>query len=101
MSDPRLDEDRLADVRRLAATLETAPQDTRDQALADLGGVQRDPVVLGVVLGDYVHRIASGPQSDAAVLWPVVELLRAAGADEDVARQQAVRLGGEQPGAAP
>ncbi|GAA0805178.1 hypothetical protein [Spirilliplanes yamanashiensis] len=97
MSDPRLDEHRLAEVRRLAAGLETASQDARDEALAGLGGGPGDPVVLGVVLGDYVHRIATGAQADAAALWPVVELLRAAGADEEVARQHAARLRGEEP----
>ena len=100
MSDPRLDEHRLAEVRRLAADLENAPQEARDRALAELGGVGRDPAVLGAVLGDYVHRIATGAQSDAAALWPVVELLRAAGADEEVARQHATRLRGGEPGVA-
>jgi len=64
----------------------------RDEAKAALRAVSDDPAVLGQVLGDYLHRVVVGAQADAARYWPVLDLLRAAGADEDVARERAAWL---------
>lgn len=60
----------------------------RDEAIAALHEITRDPVVLGHAMGGFLHRAAteSGGWTAAA------ELLRQAGADEDIgaARRQAL-----------
>jgi hypothetical protein len=64
----------------------------RDQAKAAVRAVSDDPAVLGEVLGDYLHRVVTGTQAETVRYWPVLDLLRAAGADEDVARERASSL---------
>jgi hypothetical protein len=63
-----------------------------EESKAAVRAVSDDPAVLGEVLGDYLHRVVVGVQADAVRLWPVLDLLRAAGADEDVARERAAWL---------
>jgi hypothetical protein len=53
----------------------------RDQALAELHEISTDPAVLGHVLGGVLHRI----ETEHPYHLATAELLRAAGADEDVA----------------
>jgi hypothetical protein len=53
----------------------------RDEAVAEVHAISADPVVLGVVLGGFLHRV----DTESAEWQPAVELLRAAGADEDTA----------------
>lgn len=60
---------------------------TDEQALAELHGTTRDPLVLGHVLGAYLVRAEASPAYGRAV-----ELLRVAGADEDAAALKAAWL---------
>lgn len=53
----------------------------RDEALAELREISTDSVVLGHVLAGFLYRV----EMESAGYEPVVELLRAAGADEDAA----------------
>lgn len=53
----------------------------RERALAELREITTDPVVLGHVLAGYLHRVETESPGYAGV----VELLRAAGADEGTA----------------
>lgn len=53
----------------------------RDEAVAALHEITRDPVVLGHVLGGFFYRVETKSAGHAAA----VELLRAAGADEATA----------------
>jgi hypothetical protein len=58
-----------------------------EEAVAQLHAITRDPAVLGQVLGPYlVHAERS------AVYAPAVQMLRAAGADEDAAAAVAAWL---------
>lgn len=69
--------------------------DALDQACAgppDVREFSRDRVVLGEVLGDYLHRVIVEPQSATARYWPILEMLRAAGADEEQAAARANAL---------
>jgi hypothetical protein len=92
-----LSERQQMDAAEVAGTVERyALGDRRraplDEAKAAVRAVSDDPAVLGEVLGDYLHRVVVGAQADAARYWPVLDLLRAAGADEDVARERAAWL---------
>lgn len=53
----------------------------RDWAVARLHGISTDPAVLGAALGDVLRRI----EVESPTYAVTAELLRAAGADEDVA----------------
>lgn len=61
----------------------------RDEAIAALHEITRDPAILGRVMGSFLHRA----DAESAGWAAAAELLRAAGADEDVAaaRLQALR----------
>jgi hypothetical protein len=52
----------------------------RTEAVAAIHAVTRDPVVLGIALGGAIHQTEAEPRGQG-----LVELYRAAGADEDVA----------------
>jgi hypothetical protein len=82
----------LAAARVTELTEKYDPQTPRDEARAALRAAGGDPVVLGEVLGDYLHRIVDGRQAETVRYWPVLDLLRGAGADEDVARERALWL---------
>ena len=74
---PQLTDNQLSAVTRITAALDEAGPE-----LPDIRAISRDRLVLGEVLGDYLHRVVVGPQTAAARYWPVLDLLRAAGADE-------------------
>ena len=73
----------------------TAALDSAGADLPDIRSLSRDRLVLGEVLGDYLHRVIVEPQSATARYWPILEALRAAGADEEraAARATALRAG--------
>jgi hypothetical protein len=54
---------------------------SRDEAVAELHAITNDPVPLGYALGVFLHRVETESTSNQ----PVVDLLRAAGAQEDIA----------------
>lgn len=56
----------------------------REQALAELHEISRDPVVFGHVLGDVIMSC----ETESTGYQVVVDLLRAAGADEATAAEQ-------------
>jgi len=93
MRKPDLSEDQRAVAARIIALLEMtgagAPAADPAAALPALRALTRDRTVLGDVLGDYLHRVVTGTQADTVALWPVLELLRAAGADEERAALKA------------
>ncbi|AGL18382.1 hypothetical protein L083_4872 [Actinoplanes sp. N902-109] len=62
------------------------------EALPELRGMSNDAVVLGDVLGDVLHRVIAGAQADTISYWPILDLLRAAGADEERAAAKAAWL---------
>ena len=64
-----------------APGLATGGELPREEAVAELHAITSDPVPLGYALGVFVHRVEVGLTSNQ----PVVDLLRAAGADEDIA----------------
>ncbi|MFI5494206.1 hypothetical protein [Actinoplanes sp. NPDC051859] len=104
MASPELDDSQRFEAVRIAAILERYDVHGRQEAihaelailrektLLSLGELSRDPAVLGDVLGDYIHKMVMGTQGDAVRYWPVMELLRAAGADEQRARERARQL---------
>jgi hypothetical protein len=53
----------------------------RHEAIAELHAITRDPVPLGYALGVLLH----GVETDSNPNQPAVDVLRSAGADEDVA----------------
>ena len=87
MRTPQLTEDQLSAVTRITAALDQAGAD-----LPDVRAISRDRLVLGEVLGDYLHRVIVEPQSETARYWPILETLRAAGADEERAAARATSL---------
>jgi hypothetical protein len=93
MRKPELDQNQRVDAARITAMIDRFGADalTSDQlrALAALREISRDRVVLGDVLGDYLHRVVVGTQADTISYWPALELLRAAGADEERAAAKA------------
>ncbi|MEU4424389.1 hypothetical protein AB0F81_27535 [Actinoplanes sp. NPDC024001] len=96
MRQPELDDSRRRDSARLHAVLDHL--DAGDfagghaRALAKLREISSDRIVLGEVLGDYLHRVVVGTQAETIAYWPVLELLRAAGADEERAAAKAAWL---------
>lgn len=93
MQKPELDEDQRTLAARVAAMLEgLGPADDHSDALPALRALTRDRLVLGDVLGDYLHRVMAGSQARTVSYWPVLELLRAAGADEEWAAAKATWL---------
>jgi hypothetical protein len=109
MHKPELDENQRVDAARITAMIDQLGADEGPvadhlRALPALREISRDRVLLGDVLGDYLHRVVVGTQAETISYWPALELLRAAGADEQRAaakaawlrHQQAVRAGGEQ-----
>lgn len=66
-------------------------------ALPAVHAISRDRIVLGDVLGDYLHRVVVGTQADTVAYWPALELLRAAGADEERAAAKAAWLRQQHP----
>ena len=96
MRKPDLSEEQRAVAARVTAMLDTtgAGDPTADpaQALPALHAITQDRVVLGDVLGDYLHRVVAGTQAETVAYWPALELLRAAGADEERAAVKAAWL---------
>ena len=64
-----------------AAARLAIPGVTVDDAVAELRAISSDPVALGYALGVFLHLVDTESTSDQ----PAVALLRAAGADEDIA----------------
>jgi hypothetical protein len=54
---------------------------SRDDAVAELQAITRDPVALGYALGVFLHRV----ETESATNQVSVDALRAAGAEEDIA----------------
>ena len=75
-------------VAQITAALDSAGA----SELPEIRSLSRDPLVLGEVLGDYLHRVIVEPQSATARYWPILEALRAAGADEEQAAARATAL---------
>jgi hypothetical protein len=97
MQRPELDGDQRSEAARVAAVIDQYGADSGQdalytQALPALRETSHDPVVLGDVLGDYLHRVVVGAQADTIRYWPTLELLRAAGADEQRAAAKATWL---------
>jgi hypothetical protein len=98
MQAPELDENQRTEAARIRAMIEQlgAAGDGTDadraSVLPALLEISRDRVVLGDVLGDYLHRVTVGPQAETAAYWPVLELLRRAGADQERAAAKAAWL---------
>ena len=67
-----------------APRLATSGEVSREEAVAQLHEITRDPVPLGYALGVFLHRVEVG-EVGLTSNQPVVDLLRAAGADEDIA----------------
>ncbi|GAB2588729.1 hypothetical protein Aab01nite_42640 [Paractinoplanes abujensis] len=90
MQKPELDEQQRAEAARIRTMIEElGPADDHSGALPAVRAVTRDGLVLGDVLGDYLHRVVTGGQAETVSYWPVLELLRAAGADEERAAAKA------------
>jgi hypothetical protein len=103
MQEPELNEDQRSEAARIAAVISQYGLDSEQdvfhgEARAALRETSRDPVVLGDVLGDYLHRVVVGAQAEAIRYWPALELLRAAGADEERAAAKATWLRQQQAG---
>ncbi|UQU61383.1 hypothetical protein COUCH_20175 [Couchioplanes caeruleus] len=98
MEKPELSEAQRAIAGRVAAVVDRVradgPAADPADALPALRAISRDPVVLGDVLGDYLHRVVAGAQAETVAYWPALELLRAAGADEERAAAKAAWLRG-------
>ena len=93
MHKPELDEGRRAQAARVTAMIEgLGPDDDYSDAVPALRAISRDALVLGDVLGDYLARVVAGSQAETVSYWPVLELLRAAGADEEHAAAKAAWL---------
>jgi hypothetical protein len=94
MQRPELGAEQRSTAARVAAMIDqyvTAGGDD-EGARPALRRISDDPLVLGDVLGDYLHRVVTGTQADAVRYWPALEPLRAAGADEQRAAATATRL---------
>ncbi|MBM2615474.1 hypothetical protein JIG36_07835 [Actinoplanes sp. LDG1-06] len=90
MQKPGLTEQQRSEADRITALIEgLGPADDHSGALPAVRAVTRDGLVLGDVLGDYLHRVVTGGQAETISYWPVLELLRAAGADEERAAAKA------------
>nr|WP_296069297.1 hypothetical protein [uncultured Actinoplanes sp.] len=96
MEKPELDEGQRSDAARIVAVIDELGAGDPADALPKLRTITSDRVLLGDVLGDYLHRVVVGSQADALTYWPAIELLRAAGADEDRAAAKAAWLRREQ-----
>nr|WP_221381735.1 hypothetical protein [Actinoplanes polyasparticus] len=93
MQKPELDDGQRTLAGRVTAMIEgLGPGDDHSDALPALRELTRDSLVLGDVLGDYLHQVMAGSQAGTISLWPVLELLRAAGADEERAAAKATWL---------
>ncbi len=90
MRRPELDERQRAEAARLTDLVDRLT--AAEVAPAALREISGDRVVLGDVLGDYLHRVVAGTQAETISLWPVLDLLRAAGADEERAAAKAAWL---------
>jgi hypothetical protein len=90
MRKPELDDEQRVQAARVRTLIEElGPADDHSGALPAVRAVTRDGLVLGDVLGDYLHRVVTGGQAETVSYWPVLELLRAAGADEERAAAKA------------
>ncbi len=98
MQRPELDDDQRSQAARIAILIDQyggagdGPVAFPDEALPALRAISRDPVLLGDVLGDHLHRVVVGTQAETIRYWPTLELLRAAGADEQRAAVKALWL---------
>ncbi|MCY1138879.1 hypothetical protein OWR29_12795 [Actinoplanes sp. Pm04-4] len=93
MQKPELDDGQRVLAARVTAMIEgLGPADDHSDARPALRELTRDRLVLGDVLGDYLHRVMAGGQAETISLWPVLELLRSAGADEERAAAKAAWL---------
>src|SRR4051812_27418865 len=93
MPKPELDEKQRAEAARVTAMIDRlAAQGSAGGHLEVLPELRRtcsDRLVLGDVLGDVLHRVVVGAQAETISSWPVLDLLRAAGADEERAAAKA------------
>src|SRR4051794_28343495 len=103
MQRPELNEAQRSEAARIVVMIDqygpdSGPDAFDAQALPALRDITRDTIVLGDVLGDYLHRVVAGTQAETIRCWPMLELLRAAGADEQRAAAKATWLRHQQAG---
>lgn len=100
MRKPELDEGQRLEAARITAVIDRlgngGSASDYQRALPALREISSDRVVLGDVLGDYLHRVVVGTQAETISYWPALELLRAAGADEERAVAKAAWLRDQQ-----
>jgi hypothetical protein len=93
---PELDERQRAEAARITAMIDRLAAEGfaggHLEALPDLRKMSSDRVVLGDVLGDVLYRVVVGAQAETISSWPALDLLRAAGADEERAAAKAAWL---------
>jgi len=92
MRKPELDERQHAEAARVTALIDGLAADGQLEALPELRRISTDRLVLGDVLGDVLHRVVLGAQAETISSWPALDLLRAAGADEERAAAKAAWL---------
>jgi hypothetical protein len=94
MQRPELGGEQRSAAARVAAMIDqyVAAGGDDQRARPALREISDDPIVLGDVLGEYLHRVVAGTQADAVRYWPALDLLRAAGADEQRAAATAAWL---------
>lgn len=99
MRKPELNESQRAEAARVTAMIDRFAGERLAgghlEALLALREVSDDRVVLGDVLGDVLHRVVVGSQAETISSWPALDLLRAAGADEERAAVKAAWLRGQ------
>src|SRR5690349_6335477 len=105
MRKPELDESQRADAARITTVIDRLEADEMAggylSALPELRAISSDRVVLGDVLGDFLHRAVVGTQAETISYWPALDLLRTAGADEERAAAKASWLRHQASGDAP
>jgi len=96
MPKPELDERQRAEAARVTAMMDRLAAEGLAgdylEALPDLRKMSSDRIVLGDVLGDVLYRVIVGAQAETISSWPTLDLLRAAGADEERAAAKAAWL---------
>ena len=100
MRKPDLDDEQRAVAARVTAMLDaenSGPAADPVEAVPAVHAISRDRIVLGDVLGDYLHRVVVGTQAETVAYWPALEVLRAAGADEERAAAKAAWLRHQHP----
>ena len=96
MPKPELDGRQRAEAARVTAQIDRLAVEGLAggylEALPNLRKTCSDRVVLGDVLGDVLYRVVVGAQAETISAWPALDLLRAAGADEERAAAKAAWL---------